>query len=93
MHALMQHTDDFGRLVRGELVEDQMATYREYAVARTNMVTGLAKLGVVGQSMERLVKFGQIAVSLFAAPSLFCEFGNALQVGSGCGLDSEARHQ
>jgi hypothetical protein len=89
----MQHTDDFGHLVRGELVEDQMATYREYTIARTNMVAGLARLGVVSQSMECLVKFGEVAVSLFAAPSLFGEFRNTFLVGSGRSLDSETRHQ
>ena len=89
----MQHTDDFGSLVSSELVKYQMATYRKYAIARTNMVAGLAKLGVVGQLMERLVKFGQVSISLFAAPGLFGKYRNAFQVGSGCGLDSEMRHQ
>ena len=88
----MQHTDDFGSLVGGELVENQMATYREYTIARTNMVAGLAKLGVVCQSMKRLVKFGQVAVSLFPSPGLFGEYRNTFQIGSGCGLNSEMRH-
>ena len=89
----MQPTDDFGALIRGELVKDQMATNREYAIARANMVAGLAKLGVVGQSMERLVKFGQVVVSLFAAPGLLGEYRNPSEVCSGCCLDSETRHQ
>ena len=88
----MQHTDDLGSFVGRELVEDQMATYREYTIARTNMVARLAKLGVVRQSMERLVKFGQVAVSLFPSPCLFGEYRNTFQIGSGCGLDSETRH-
>lgn len=89
----MQHADDFGSFIRGELVEDQMATHGEYAIARSNMITGFTNLRVVAQSMERLVEFGQVAVSLFTSPGSFGEYRNPFQIGSGCSLDSETRHQ
>ena len=89
----MQHADDFWGLVRGQLIENQMATYWEYSIVRANMVAGLAKLGIVGQLMERMVEFGQVAVSLVTAPGLFGEYRNPLQVCPGCCLDSETRHQ
>ncbi len=89
----MQQADDFWGLVRGDLIENQMATYWQYSIARPNMVASLAKLAVVGQLMECMVEFGQVAVSLFTAPGLFGEYRNTFQVCSGCCLDSETRYQ
>ncbi len=70
-----------------------MATYREYSIARANMVTGLAEFRIFRQTMKRLIEFGQVVVSLLVAPAAFCEYCNAFQVGSGCGLDPKSRHQ
>ena len=69
-----------------------MATYREYSIARANTVEGLAEFEILGQTMKGLVEFGQVAVSLLAAPRLFGEYRNALQIGSGYDLDFETRH-
>ena len=70
-----------------------MAAYREYSIARANMAAGLAEFGILSQTVKSLVEFGQVAVSLIPSPGLLGEYRNAFQVGSGCGLYSEMRHQ
>ncbi|MGB5201316.1 MAG: hypothetical protein WBN68_02560 [Sedimenticolaceae bacterium] len=90
--AKAKFSDVVERAVSGELVEDQVATYGEHAIARANRVTALPKLGVTGQPMKRLVDFSQVVVALFSAPGLFGKYRNLFQICSGGILDPETRH-
>lgn len=69
-----------------------MTTYRKNTIARTNMVTGFAKFGVLSQAMERLVKFSQVAITLLTVPHLLRVFGNPFQILPSSGFYPETRH-
>ena len=69
IHAFMQHANDLGGLVRGELVIEQMATNTRHAIAHANIVSGLAKPGVVGSRSATFrlgLKYDRGAIFLIA---------------------------
>ena len=53
------------------------------------MVAGLAKLGVVGQLIERSVKFSQVTIALFTIPSLLRVPGYPVQIRPSGGFCAE----
>jgi hypothetical protein len=88
----VEHADYFDDPSGTDFVENQMATYRKNSIARTNKVTGFAKFRVISQAMERMVKFSQVTIPLFTAPSLFRVFGNPFQICPSGGFYPEPRH-
>lgn len=92
MHAFVEYADYFNDRSSTDFVENQMPAYRKNSIARTDQVTGFAKFGVISQAMERMVKFSQVTIPLFTAPSLFRVFGNPFQICPSGGFYPEPRH-
>jgi len=88
----VEYADYFNDISGSNSVKNQMATYWKNSIARTNMVTGFAKFGVLSQAMERWVKFCQVAITLLTVPRLLRVFGNPFQIRLSSGLYPETRH-
>jgi len=70
IHSFMQNADDFDATGILLAVKNDMLAVRKFSVPRTDLVTPLALIRILRQSMETSVQQGKIVTTLILSPAL-----------------------